>query len=243
MPVRVSVLELPARYDGATLALADLDRLLEGGPKTDLAIVPETSFTGYVSPEGDFDLTRFAEPIDGPTVHAVLALAAKHRTNIVAPLILRDGQRVYNTAFVAAPDGQVLASYRKRHPWIPERWASKGTSPLPIFTIGDLRMTIAICYDGHFLPYDSKDILESVDALVFMSAWVDEEDSRMPLLRGLARRFHVAVANANWASGDVEVPGQGESCILDANGRVLAQVPFGAESPSRIDAVLSGRPR
>ncbi len=134
--VRVSVLELPARWNGATEALAQVDALLAEAP-TDLAILPEAAFTGYVSPRGDFDLTRFAEPIDGPTATAIAALARRHRITLVAPLVLAEDERVYNTAIVAGPDGRLLATYRKRHPWAPERWAAPGPHPLPLFRVGE----------------------------------------------------------------------------------------------------------
>ncbi len=88
--MRVAALEIPARYDRAADNLALVDSLLSRGP-CDLALLPEASLTGYVSPQGDFDLSRFAEPKDGPTARALAELARKHRTHLVGPLIERDG--------------------------------------------------------------------------------------------------------------------------------------------------------
>ncbi len=99
-----------------------------------------------------------------------------------------------------------------------------GIHPLPLFRVGDVLVSVAICFDGHFLEADSAEVLAQADLLAFTSAWVDEEDSRVPLLRGLARRFGIAVANANWGPGVVRVPGQGGSCVLDAAGEVRALV-------------------
>lgn len=234
----MSVLELPARWNDVAGALAEVDRLLAERP-TDLAILPEMALTGYVSPEAEFDLAPFAEPLDGSTVRAIAELAAEHEANIVAPLVLADGEALYNAAVLVGPDRQVRTTYRKRHPWIPERWATPGSAPPPLVRVGPLTVTIAICYDGHFLPDDAADVLAEADLLVFTSAWVDEEDSRMPLLRSLARRFRLAVANANWAPGIVRVPGQGGSCVLGADGEVLARVFPG---DGRADAVV-GAPR
>jgi 5-aminopentanamidase len=236
--LRVSVLELPARWAEPDRALREVDDLLgstgaAGG--TDLVVVPEMSFVGYVSPEGDFDLTRFAEPLDGPTVRAVADLAKRHRVHLVAPLVLREQSSVYNALVVIAPDGVAVASYRKRHPWFPEQWATPGALPPPVVDIGGLAVTVAICFDGHFLAHDSADLLSKADLLVFTSAWVDDEDSRVPLLRSLARSFRVSVANANWGPGVVEVPGQGGSCLIDPDGRVTAKVPAGGR---RADACV-----
>lgn len=231
--MRVTVLELPARWNGAAAALGELDALLAGTP-TDLAVVPEQALTGYVSPRGSFDLRRFAEPIEGPTVGLSVALAGRHATTLVVPLVLREDEQLYN-ASVVVNGGGVLAVYRKRHPWIPELWASEGTAMPPLFTVAGRTVTIAVCYDAHFVAHDSADVLARAELLVFPSAWVDEDGTRIPLLASIARQFDVAVANANWGPGVVEVPGQGESCILDRRGRVLARVEPGAR---RVDAML-----
>jgi predicted amidohydrolase len=246
--LRVAVLELPARWGPAAEALARVDALLAVGP-TDLALVPELALTGYVSPRGIFDPSRFAEPITGPTVVAAGELAVRHRCHLVVPLVLQEGTRLSNAAVLLGPDGDVRAIYRKRHPWIPERWATPGRAPYPIVEVGGLRVTMAICYDAQFLHDDGAAVLDEVDLLLFTSAWVEpapvvagphsgteEEDSRLPLLRGLARRFGITIANANWAEGVVVVPGQGGSCVVDASGDVVARVRDG-----RADAGVSPR--
>ena len=64
--LHVTVLELPARWNQPSVALAEVDRLLGSAPAPHLALLPETALTGYVSPELDFDLAPFAEPLDGP---------------------------------------------------------------------------------------------------------------------------------------------------------------------------------
>lgn len=241
------MLELPARWARVDEALSDVDQLLGTSTSrhsrvaaTDLAILPEMSLAGYVSPKGDFDLTRFAEPIDGPTVSAIAALSRRHKTHFVAPLVLAENSCVYNASVVVGPDGGVVATYRKRHPWFPEHWATAGPLPLSVFQIGGLTVTLAICYDVHFLAEESADVLARADLLVFTSAWVDEEDSRLPLLRSLSRQFGVSIANANWGAGTVEVPGQGGSLILDANADVVATVQRGER---RADAVIHPRLR
>lgn len=234
------MLELPARWGEPEAALAEVDRLLAKGP-TDLAILPELALTGYVSPEADFDPSRFAEPIDGPTMRAAAEIGARRSVHLVVPLVLEEDERLFNAAVVVGPDGSVVATYRKRHPWYPERWATPGGRPSPLFQVGDLTVTMAICFDGQFLADDSAEVLSAADLLVFTSAWVDEDDSRLPLMRSLAERFGLSIANANWAPGVVHVPGQGGSCVLDARGELLVSVtPSGGR---RADAIVGPRER
>jgi len=236
--LRVSVLELPARWAEPDRGLAEIDALLGVAP-TDLAIVPELALTGYLSPEGDADLAPYAEPLDGPTIRRASAIAARHQVHLVVPLVLAEEGRRYNASVVLGPDGAVRATYRKRHPWLPERWATPGAAPSPIVDVGGIGVALAICYDGHFLPYDAATVLARADLLAFTSAWVDEEQTRIPLLRSIAQDFGVAVANANWGAGDPLVPGQGGSCVLDPRGRVVAAVAPGGTP--RADAIVASR--
>jgi predicted amidohydrolase len=236
--VRVTVVELPARWGAPAAALAEVDALLARGPATDLVLLPEASLTGYVSPRGDFDLTSAGEPLDGPTAAALAALAARHGVHLVGPLIEADGAARYNATVGFAPDGARVLHYRKRHPWVPERWATPGDRPYPRLRIGALEVTVATCYDVHFLVAEAADVLATADLLLFPSAWVDREDTRAGLLTDLAARFGIAIANANWAPGVVRLPGQGGSCIIAGGGRLLTVAAAGV---GRADALVQPR--
>jgi 5-aminopentanamidase len=232
--LRVTVLELPATWGDAGPALAAADAELERGPFVpDLVLLPEASLRGYVSPDGDFDLAPFAEPLDGPTGRALSAMARRHRTNLVAPLVLEEGERRYNAMVGFGRHGEPVFTYRKRHPWIPETWASAGPLPAPVLDIEGMRVTIAICYDLHFLEEDASEALDASDLLLFASAWVEEDDSRPERLPELARAHRIAIANANWGPGVVRVAGQGGSSVIDARGNVLARASSSARAASR----------
>lgn len=242
--LRVTVLELPATWGDPRGALASVAAELERGAATDLVLLPEASLTGYVSGEGSFDLTALAEPIDGPTARAVGALARRHRVHLVAPLVLAEGGCHYNAMVGFDRDGEPSFTYRKRHPWFPETWATAGALPAPVVDIEGTRVTIAVCFDVHFLEEDAAVALDAADLLLFPSAWVEEEDSRPAMLAALARRHRIAVANANWGAGLVRIAGQGGSSILSDAGDVLAHTSAVSSSTSprvmRADAILTG---
>ena len=212
--VRVAALELPASWGDVDGALDRVDALLSAAP-FDLALLPEASLTGYVSPRGVFDPTPMAEPRDGPTHRRLAELARAHRAFVSAPIIERAGAHVFNAFCVVAPSGETVAWYRKRHPWIPETWATPGDLPYPRFEACGLTWTLAVCYDVHFIAREASDVLASVDVLLFPSAWVEEgDDTRPPILGDLARRFGITAVNANWAAGVVRAPGQGRSRVV-----------------------------
>jgi len=231
--VRFTAFELAAAWGDPLARLAQIaPRLID----TDVALLPEQALSGYVSPTGDFDCTRFAEPLDGPVGTACAALARERSFHLVAPLVLREGTAIFNAMACWGPDGAPVFVYRKRHPWFPETWATPGPSPAPVVAIGGVRVTIAICYDVHFLDDASGRTpassaaegqcggidLAPADVLLFPSAWVEEPDGRRARLQELARHHGVAVVNANWAAGVVRVPGQGGSCVVRADGTLAA---------------------
>ncbi len=221
--VRLTVLELPARWGRAAAVLDEVDRALAAGPATDLVLLPEAALHGYVSPDGDFDLTPFAEALDGPTATHAAALARAHRTHLVAPLVLREGTAAYNAIACFDPAGEPRFVYRKRHPWFPETWATSGPGAHPLVEIAGRTITAAICFDVHFLADEAARELAAADLLLFPSAWVEETDSRPQLLGDLARQFGLHIANANWSAGDVVVPGQGGSCVVGPRGEIVAR--------------------
>ncbi len=236
MPLTVTILEVPARFDAFDRQLEWIESKLASRPVGDVVVLPEACLTGYVSPRGGFDLTRFAEPFEGRQLEGLRGLAKKHRSTIIGPLIEREGEACFNTAAVIAPDGTVLARYRKRHPWIPETWASASDNPLPSFELGGLVCSVAICFDVHFLAAECAEMLERTDLLFFMSAWVDEEeDSRPGHLTPLAQRFSLSIVNANWGRGAPVVFGQGGSMIVGPEGSVRARLD---DDSGRLDVLI-----
>ena len=238
--MRVAVVELPATWGEPERALATVETVLARGPDAELVVLPEASITGYVSPAGDFDLSRFAEPYDGPTARALAALAARHRTHLAGPLVLADAGACFNVTAVFGPRGETIALYKKRHPWMPEHWASPGGEPPPLLRLGGLAVTVACCFDVHFVQAEAGDVLDAADLLLFPSAWVDETSpevggSRLPMLADIAREHRIAIAAANWGPGDVQIEGQGGSAIFDAEGDIVARV---APGELRADASL-----
>lgn len=231
----IAALQLPAQWGEPAEQLARADSLLASAPRLDLVLLPEAALTGYVSPRGETDLRASAEPVGGFTTTALAALAAKHEVHVAGPLIESDGGAHYNTTLVVSPRGEIVARYRKRHPWFLETWATPGEEPLPLFEIAGKRVTIATCYDVHFIAAESGDALHAADVLLFPSAWVEEEDSREQLLGELASTFRIAIVNANWGVGAPAVQGQGGSLIVSEAGEVLARA---ADRPQRICATL-----
>jgi beta-ureidopropionase len=110
----------------------------------------------YFCPSQDPKWYAAAEPIPGPTVNTLAAVAKKHSMVMVVPIYERAMAGVYyNTAAVIDADGSLLGIYRKQH--IPhtggfwEKYFFKpGNLGYPVFHTRYGVVGVYICYDRHF---------------------------------------------------------------------------------------------
>ncbi|MDF2445371.1 MAG: beta-alanine synthetase [Moraxellaceae bacterium] len=219
--ISVGIAQLPAAFGDAAGQLDRLEPLL-AEHRADLVLLPELALSGYVSPRGNFDLTPFAEALEGETARTLGALARRHGIGLAGSLVERDGARYFNSYLLFDRAGRRIGHWRKRHPWYPEAWATPGDIGTPVVDFEGVKVCAGICFDLHFIEQDAWEALGAADLLLFPSAWVEEPDSRNHRLATLARRHGIAVANANWGAGAPFVPSQGLSMIFDAQGRRLA---------------------
>lgn len=217
----IGIAQLPAAFGDAAGQLVRLESML-ATHRADLVLLPELALTGYVSPRGNFDLTPFAESLEGNTAQALAALARRHGIGLASSLVERDGARFYNSYLLFDREGHRIGHWRKRHPWYPEAWAAPGDIGTLLVEFEGVKICAGICFDLHFMEREAWDALAAADLLLFPSAWVEEQDSRSDRLAALARRHGIAVANANWGAGAPFVPSQGLSMIFDGLGNRLA---------------------
>ncbi len=146
---RVGFLQTSPRFGAVETNREQVEELLSG-QTADLWILPELALTGY-----DFldvaELRRFAEEVPGGETTAWLReLAAKHAATFVMGLAEVAGDRVFNTAVVVCPEGFV-GRYRKLHLFDREKELFEpGDEPVPVFTLGAVRIGVMICFDWIF---------------------------------------------------------------------------------------------
>jgi predicted amidohydrolase len=225
-----------------------------GGAK--IIVLPEAAITGYLSQdlrttwhvsgwpidptfEGK-DPTGFAETVPGESTNQFCALAKRLGVYVTIPLVEIDrpagkSPRFYNTVCLAAPDGKLVAHYRKLTPWpYPEQsWATKGDLGVATCDTEYGRVGLAICYDIHTIleKYRPKQIW----ALLYPIAWVENEHPAEWFGQKLPARvakFNHYLIGANWS---VDTPqewrGYGYSTIISPSGEVVAQAKqlYGSE--------------
>lgn len=111
-----------------------------------LAVLPELFSLGYIYDEENY---AQAEPID--TSESLLwmrAQAKKHKLYVCGSVLIVDGDHVYNSAFLVAPDGQTWR-YDKHYPFAMERaYFRDGASKLTIAETPLGNIGMMICWDA-----------------------------------------------------------------------------------------------
>lgn len=213
-----------------------------------IIVLPEAAITGYLSQDlktnwrldgwpiepvfSPRDPTAFAETVPGDSTSAFAAEAKKLGAYITVPFVevekSADGKtaKYFNTVCLAAPNGKIVAHYRKLTPWpYPEKsWATSGDRGVQTYDTEYGRVGLAICFDIHTIleKYKSKNIW----ALLYPIAWVQDShpaDWFWHILPSRLKQYGHYVIGANWS---VDEPqkwyGYGFSTIYGPDGSILA---------------------
>ncbi len=135
--------------------------------KADFVVLPET--LTYFGSGRTF--AECAEPIPGPSTKYFGALAKKHDLYIVAGLLERDKNLVYNVAVLIGPDGEVVGNYRKV--CLPRGEIEGGISPgttYPVFQTRFGKVGMMVCYDG-FFPEVARKLSNNGAEIIAWPVW------------------------------------------------------------------------
>lgn len=177
----------------------------------DVVLLPELHLTEYFCKHQDPDLFDLAEPLDGPTRHALAEAARSHGVVVVGSIFERRAPGLaHNTALVLDRDGTLAGVYRKMH--IPD---DPGYHEKFYFTPGDTgfkpvdtsvgRLGVLVCWDQWFPEAARLMALAGAEVLLYPTAigWdpSDDEDERLRQLDAwrTVQRGH-AVANGLFAA-------------------------------------------
>jgi predicted amidohydrolase len=244
-----------APIDDAVDNLETIRSLCEAavGRGAKLVVFPE--YASYFSPTLGQGFVDAAEPIDGPFIQGIRALAIELGVHLVVGLVERidEPSRFSNTLVAVSPRGDILATYRKLHLYDAfgekeSTWVKPGEiRPPEVFRFGDFTVGLQTCYDLRFPEITRRLVDAGVDLVLVPSEWV-----RGPLKEHHWRTLIVARALENTiyvAAADHTPPiGVGNSMIVDPMGVVLASsgesvdVAVATISPNRVATVRQVNP-
>ncbi len=223
----------------------------------DFILLPEAMDLGWTDPSA---LTE-AQPIpDGETSQLLISLAKKHEVFICSGLIEQDGDKVYNSAIIVNPYGEIILTHRKineldiGHPYY-ALGNKLNVCETPFGTIGLLICADATANDHvltRSLAYMGADVILSPSSWAmpgdhdnkkdpYGSTW---ENAYIPI----AKDFDVWIASSSNVGKMTAGPwkgwkGIGCSLVIDPKGEIAVKGPYGADADTILYTDIQPVPR
>lgn len=194
-----------------------------------LVLFPE--YSSFFEPQLGPASIAAAQPLDGPFVAALGALARELGVHLVAGMLEsgRADHRASNTLVAVDPTGGIVALYRKMHLYDAfgqresDRIAPGAAEAPQMFTLGDFTVGMQTCFDIRFPEVTRWLVDAGVDLVLVPSEWVRgplKEQHWRTLLTARAIENTVFVAAADHAPPI----GVGNSMIIDPMGVELVTI-------------------
>jgi predicted amidohydrolase len=205
-------LELSAEADNTAHIAARVARVMELFPFVQMVVVSELAAFG--------PSIVHAQPLPGPAEDRLAEIAAEHGIWLLPGTLFECHEdRIYNTASVIAPNGQVVARHRKLFPFLPYETEVDAGSDFCVFDVPEVgRFGVLVCYDIWF-PETSRTLAAmGVEVILHpvMTTTIDRE-IEIAITRAAAATNQAYVVSVNGARGG----GNGRSVVCGPNGDVL----------------------
>lgn len=246
--MRVALLQIASPDDeGTETRRGRIDAVIRAEAalgQTDLIILPELWAVGC------FHFDRYgaaAEPFDGPTLELARAWARLHDIHVhTGSFVEADGDDLHNTSAIVAPDGAVVAKYRKVHLFgSDEAQVMTPGATIDTADIDDFRLGLATCYDLRFPELFRSIVDAGVTAATITAAWPDARADHWRLFtttRAVEEQMYVVACNAVGTQNGVAL--SGGSRVVDPWGVVVAEADSSEGfTYADIDAALPTRVR
>jgi len=199
-------------------------RGLVSGKECDLWVLPELFNTGYLFSDAN-EARDLAEKIpSGPTTQALLQIASDNGVAIAGGLAELDGDNLFNSSVLVAPDGNVFC-YRKLHLFGYEKEVfAPGDREPEVFEVLGVKVGMMICFDWYFPETARILMLKGAQIICHPANLVLPYCQRSMPTRCLENRVFAITANRTGTEivGHRELTFTGGSVIIDPLGNVLA---------------------
>ncbi len=207
-----------------------------------IALLPECMDFGWT----DSSAIGLAEPLYGNVHRALNDMAVENNIYIVAGIVEREGERLYNTALLISPKGELLGKHRKISLvcGVEDIVYSKGDK-LELFKTEFGNIALTICADNLMPSICFAESLAIMGAKLFLSpcSWAVPPDKLgkpygqewIEPYTYLTKKYNVSILGLSNV-GEVKTgPWKNWQCIgnsiaMGAGGKKLAVLPYGDEA-------------
>jgi predicted amidohydrolase len=167
-------------------------------------------------------LVKNSEPVPGALTERLCTLARNlNRWLIPGSMYELDGDKLYNTALVISPQGEIVRKYRKMFPWLPYEDGVTPGNEFCVFDIPDVgRFGLCICYDMWF-PEVARTLVWQGAEVILQPTLTPTSDRELELVMCRAN----AIFNQCYfiSVNGVGTWGGGRSTMIDPDGRILQE--------------------
>jgi predicted amidohydrolase len=196
-----------------------------------VVVFPECALTGYfpdaVTKLSSAQITRAEEQV-----------AEACRTNGIYAVVgsaYRDGEKLFDSALVIAPSGQVLERYHKVQ--LAEDWPQAGDH-LSVFKIDGVKCSVMICHDERYPELVRLPVLAGARVIFYLSheSGLREEAKLNPYraqIQARAVENTVYVVQANAPANPDTSGSHGQSRIISPDGNIVQEASMFGEDVLR----------
>ncbi|MDW8159089.1 MAG: carbon-nitrogen hydrolase family protein [Bacteroidia bacterium] len=212
-----------------------LDLLMATYPWVDMVLFSELAPYGY--------LLSYAQPLPGEIDDVFCEMAMRHKVWLIPGSIYekKDG-KIYNTATVINPKGEIVGRYRKMFPFLPFEAGVEPGEEFLLFKVPEVgTFGISICYDMWFPETTRTMAVQGAEVILH------------PTLTGtIDREIELSIVHASAAINQCYIfdinglgaGGTGRSIICGPDGNIIYKAGGGEELiPIEIDLDLVHRSR
>ena len=220
--MKIGLVQYNPKWEDKETNKEKIRSMVSGFNDIDLFVFPEMSLTGFT-----MSSEKFAEGIQGESYRFFSEIAVNKSTNIIAGVIERTKNRIYNTAIHINPKGRLEKLYRKIHPFsysTEDENYDAGSRP-SIGKIKKWKFGFTICYDLRFPELFRKYGKKRVHFIVNIANWPDSRiEHWRTLLKARAIENQCYVLGVNRVGDDPKLHYPGFSSVFDPMGKEIVNV-------------------
>ncbi len=223
--VRISVAQMDCSLGDVEENLNRMEALERAAQKREAYVLcfPELATTGYSLNER---WRKLAESVPGHTVDTLSRIADEFGFYLISGIVERDSisNRIFDSAVLIGPQGDVAGVYRKVHLWGAERGYFTPGTQFPIFKTRLGKIGIGICYDLEFPESARTMAMKGADLIFFASAEMKPLENHIDTyVRSRAAENCIFIGFSNRIGREGKTVFFGHSQIVSPTCRTLAE--------------------
>lgn len=193
-----------------------------------LAVLPEMCISGYIFRDAN-EILPFCEPSEGETFRLISNACKENGIFVVYGFAEKCGEKLYNSQSLVAPDGTLVATYRKTHLYESDcTWATPGNTGFLAIDTELGKLGLGICMDLNFQDFTDFHILQGTQIICFSTCWLDENFPIAAYWLYRLAGYENTILIANSFGDERGTHFRGESAVIDG-GALVQQFGIDAE--------------